>query len=143
MPPAHSPAQEVFNYVRAMQIGLQKLKELPICSRLICELHEILLSDVRGGESSKTPGDYRRSQNWIGPPGATLAEATYVPPPPDEMHRVLGAWEKYLNEEGDEPALVKVAYLHYQFEAIHPFLDGNGRIGRLLIMLFLCARGCL
>jgi cell filamentation protein, protein adenylyltransferase len=135
---------EVYNYVRAMEIGLLRLKKMPICSRLICELHATLLGNVRGGESSKTPGEYLRSQNWIGPPGAILAEATFVPPPPDEMQQALGAWEEYLNaEDSEEPILVKAALLHYQFEAIHPFLDGNGRIGRLLITLFLCSRGCL
>jgi Fic family protein len=141
--PNRSDVLEVFNYVRAMQIGLQRLESIPICSRLICELHEILLGNVRGGESSKTPGEYRKSQNWIGRPGATLQEATFIPPPPDEMQRALGAWEDYLNGESEEPVLVKAAILHYQFEAIHPFLDGNGRIGRLLITLFLCSRGCL
>ena len=141
--PKRPDVREVANYVRALETGLARLEVLPISSRLICELHGILLDGVRGGDGSKTPGEYRRSQNWIGRPGATLTEATYVPPPPDEMQRALGAWENYLNADTPEPVLVKLALLHYQFEAIHPFLDGNGRIGRLLITLYLCSRNCL
>ena len=141
--PSRPDVREVANYVRAMESGLKRLAELPISSRLICELHGLLLSGVRGGEVSKTPGEYRRSQNWIGPPGATLAEATFVPPPPDEMQRALGDWENYLHADTPEPVLVKCAFMHYQFEAIHPFLDGNGRIGRMLITLFLCSGGYL
>jgi Fic family protein len=141
--PKRPDIQEVANYVRALETGLQRLSELPICTRLICELHAVLLKDVRGGEPTKTPGEYRRSQNWIGKPGALLNEATFVPPPPDEMQRALGSWENYINAETPEPALIKAALLHYQFEAIHPFLDGNGRIGRALITLFLCSRKCL
>lgn len=134
---------EVSNYVRAMELGLKRMQELPISSRLIRELHAVLMEDVRGGQSPNTPGEFRRSQNWIGPPGATLAEATYVPPPVEVMHRALGQWEDYLHQASHEPPLVKAAILHYQFEAIHPFLDGNGRIGRLLITLFLCDQRCL
>ena len=141
--PKRPDVKEVANYVRAMVTGLNSLAELPISSRLICQLHAILLGGVRGGEGSKSPGEYRRSQNWIGKPGAILAEATFVPPPVEEMHRALGAWENYLHAATAEPVLVKTAYLHYQFEAIHPFLDGNGRIGRLLITLFLCSQKCL
>jgi Fic family protein len=141
--PQRPDVREVANYVQALETGLSRLDSLPISSRLICELHGILLGDVRGGEISKTPGEYRRSQNWIGHPGATLAEATFVPPPPEEMQQALGSWENYLNADTKEPMLVKMAFLHYQFEAIHPFLDGNGRIGRLLITLFLCSRKCL
>ena len=141
--PKRPDIREVANYVQALETGLQRLSELPICSRVICELHAILLKNVRGGDSTKTPGEYRRTQNWIGKPGALLSEATFVPPPPEEMHRALGAWENYLNADTPEPALVKTAFLHYQFEAIHPFLDGNGRIGRALITLFLCSRRCL
>ena len=141
--PTRPDVREVANYVRAMEYGLKKLTELPISSRMICELHGLLMAGVRGGDVSKTPGEYRRSQNWIGQPGATLAEATFVPPPPDEMQRVLGDWEKYLHAHTPEPVLVKCAFMHYQFEAIHPFLDGNGRIGRLLITLFLSSGGYL
>lgn len=141
--PKRPDVREVANYVRALESGLQRLNDLPISSRLICELHSLLLGGVRGGESSKTTGEYRKSQNWIGPPGATLSEATFVPPPPDEMQKALGEWENYIHADTKEPVLVKCAFLHYQFEAIHPFLDGNGRIGRLLITLFLCSLGCL
>ncbi len=135
--------REVANYVRAMETGLARLNELPISTRLIRELHRILLRDVRGGEGTKTPGEYRRSQNWIGPPGCTLKEATFVPPPPETVGEHLGALENYIHSQGSEPPLVKAALIHYQFEVIHPFLDGNGRIGRLIITLFLCERGCL
>ena len=135
--------REVANYVSALERGLERIKEIPISIRLIKELHATLLSDVRGGESTKTPGEFRRSQNWIGPPGCTLNEATFVPPPPADLLALLGQWESYLHADTPEPALVKAALMHYQFEAIHPFLDGNGRIGRLLITLFLCERGCL
>jgi Fic family protein len=140
---AKSPdVQEVANYVRALENGLKAINKLPISKRLICELHNTLLSNVRGGESTKTPGEFRRSQNWIGQPGSTVATATFVPPPPDAMLDALSNWEKYLHSDSVEPLLVKCALLHYQFEAIHPFLDGNGRIGRVLITLFLCERGC-
>lgn len=135
--------QEVANYVRALESGLQRVGELPISTRLIKELHAILLQKVRGGESNKTPGEFRRSQNWIGPKGCTLNEATFVPPPHYELDACLGAWENFIHGNSPEPTLVKAALLHYQFEVIHPFLDGNGRIGRLLITLFLCERGCL
>ncbi|MBI4559451.1 MAG: Fic family protein [Candidatus Hydrogenedentes bacterium] len=141
--PTRPDVREVANYVRALETGLDRMAQLPISSRLICELHGILLGRVRGGETSKTPGEYRRSQNWIGRPGARFEEATFVPPPPEELPSALGAWENYLHVESPEPVLVKCALQHYQFEAIHPFLDGNGRIGRLLITLFLCSRGCL
>jgi Fic family protein len=93
--------------------------------------------------SDQTPGEFRRSQNWIGPPGCTLMEATYVPPPVDEMHEALNSFENYLHAESDLPPLIRLSLIHYQFEAIHPFLDGNGRIGRLLITLLLCANGLL
>ncbi len=141
--PPRSDVREVSNYVRAMEYGLKRITELPISKRLLCELHRILLTDVRGGEGTKTPGEFRRSQNWIGRPGAMLKDATFVPPPPEEMLEALSDWEKYLHAESSEPPLVKFAILHYQLEAIHPFLDGNGRIGRLLITLFLCAQRCL
>ena len=135
--------REVANYVRALETGLAKVAHFPISTRLIKELHSILLKEVRGGESIKTPGEFRRSQNWIGPKGCTLNEATFVPPPHDEIPTLLGDMEKYIHGSSAEPVLVKAALIHYQFEVIHPFLDGNGRIGRLLITLFLCERGCL
>ena len=135
--------REVANYVRALDHGLYRLAELPISTRLIQELHEILLKDVRGGESVKTPGEYRRSQNWIGPTGCSLAEATFVPPPHHEIDQCLWDLENFIHGNHPEPPLVKAALIHYQFEAIHPFLDGNGRIGRLLITLYLCQQRCL
>lgn len=141
--PEKPSVREVSNHILALETGLQRLHELPIGTRLIKELHAILLQTVRGGDSSKTPGEYRRSQNWIGRPGSTLSTATYVPPPPHLLGDTLAAWENYLHADSFEPPLVKIALLHYQFEAIHPFLDGNGRIGRLLITLFLCAQGIL
>lgn len=133
--------KEVFNYVQAMTNGIGLLEKLPVSTRLICELHKILMTDVRGGHG--TPGELRRSQNWIGPPGCTLNEATYVPPPVEEMNQSLSDWEKYINSEAKEPILIQAALMHYQFEAIHPFIDGNGRIGRLLITLFLYQKGSL
>ncbi|MGH8017701.1 MAG: Fic family protein [Opitutaceae bacterium] len=141
--PERPSVREVANHIVALETGLQRLGELPISSRLIKELHAILLQTVRGGGSPKTPGEYRRSQNWIGRPGSTLATATYVPPPPHLLGETLSAWENYFHADSAEPPLVKIALLHYQFEAIHPFFDGNGRIGRLLITLFLCERGIL
>ncbi len=132
--------REVGNYVAAMEHGMRRLKQLPISLRLVGELHERLLTGVRGGHA--TPGQFRRSQNWIGPPGCTLSTATYVPPPPAELMACLGAWEKFLHES-TLPPLVQVALAHYQFEAIHPFLDGNGRVGRLFITLFLVDRAIL
>jgi len=133
--------KEVSNYVRALEYGLQRLNELPLCLRLIREVHAILMEDVRGEQA--TPGEFRQSQNWIGPAGCSLNEATYVPPPAPEMHDALNGLEDFLHTGADLPALVQLALIHYQFEAIHPFLDGNGRIGRLLITLFLCERGIL
>ncbi|MFV1995827.1 MAG: Fic family protein [Verrucomicrobiales bacterium] len=141
--PPRPSIREVSNHVRALETGLARLAELPISTRLIQEVHAILLASVRGGESTKTPSEFRRSQNWIGQPGSTVQTATFVPPPPHALDATLSAWENYLHADSTEPGLVKIALLHYQFEAIHPFLDGNGRIGRLLITLFLCARGIL
>jgi Fic family protein len=127
---------EVVNYVRAMNHGLARLEQLPVSTRLIREIHEELLQGVRG--SRLTPGELRRSQNWIGPGGSSLANATFVPPPPDEVPQALGDLETFLHERDDLPPLIKVGLAHAQFETIHPFLDGNGRIGRLLITLLLC-----
>jgi Fic family protein len=141
--PEKSSVREVANHILALETGLKRLGELPISSRLIKELHAILLQTVRGGDSMKTPGEFRRSQNWIGRPGSNPVTATFVPPPPHLLSEALGAWENYLHSETSEPPLIKIALLHYQFEAIHPFLDGNGRIGRLLITLFLCERKIL
>jgi Fic family protein len=133
--------EEIVNYVAAMNLGLRRLDELPVSLRLIREIHERLLSDVRGSE--RTPGDFRRSQNWIGPPGSTLATATYVPPPVEEMRTSLGQWERFLHDDQPMPPLIKVGVAHAQFETIHPFLDGNGRVGRLLITFLLVERGVL
>lgn len=137
-----SPAdlREVGNYVVALEYGIKRLKTLPLSLRLAKELHEKLMRGVRGNQA--TPGEFRRSQNWIGPPGCALANATYVPPPPTELMACLGDWEKFLHDRS-LPPLVQVALIHYQFEAIHPFLDGNGRVGRLLITLFLIERSIL
>lgn len=141
-PVPRSPAdlQEVGNYVTALEYGLERLHSLPLSLRLTRELHERLMRGVRG--DSATPGEFRRSQNWIGSPGSTLADATYVPPPPSELMDCLSAWERFLHDES-LPPMVHAALVHAQFEAIHPFLDGNGRVGRLLITLLLAERGVL
>ena len=125
--------REVHNYVRALDYGLERLETLPVSLRLIREIHAKLLEGVRGGQLA--PGQFRRTQNWIGPAGSTIETATYVPPPVDEMRDTLHALEKFIHTDVDIPALVRAGLIHYQFEAIHPFLDGNGRVGRLLIML--------
>ncbi len=132
---------EVANYVRALEFGLKRMQELPVSLRLIREMHAELMRGIRG--EHLTPGDFRRSQNWIGPPGSTLMDAVFVPPPLEEMKTALDAFEKYLHAESQLPPLVRLALIHYQFEAIHPFLDGNGRIGRLLMTLLLCKEGIL
>ncbi len=132
---------EVVNYVRAMNRGFARLEQLPVSVRLIREIHAELLQGVRG--SRLTPGELRRSQNWIGPGGSSLPNATFVPPPPDEVPNALGDLEKFLHECDDLPLLVTIGLAHAQFETIHPFLDGNGRVGRLLITFLLCERGAL
>ncbi|HUT35807.1 MAG TPA: Fic family protein [Planctomycetota bacterium] len=139
---AESPRDlaEVVNYVKAMNHGLERLTELPLSLRLIREIHGRLLEGVRGGD--RTPGEFRRSQNWIGPAGCTLKDAAYVPPPVHEMLQALDNLEKFLHDES-LPILVQCALAHAQFETIHPFLDGNGRVGRLLITFLLCWRGVL
>jgi Fic family protein len=133
--------REVSNYVQALEYGLARLATLPVSLRLIREIHQRLMAGVRG--ESKTPGEFRRSQNWIGPSGCTLNDATFVPPPVDEMQAALDSFEKYLHAPSEMPALIRLALVHYQFEAIHPFLDGNGRVGRLLVSLLLCAEKLL
>ena len=135
-PARATDVREVANYVKAMEAALSPDRELPLSLRLIREMHRILMTGVR--ESHLTPGEFRRSQNWIGPAGSRLSDAIIVPPPVHEMHAALDALEKYLHAESDLPVLVRLAMIHYQFETIHPFLDGNGRIGRLLISLLLC-----
>ncbi|MBI4597017.1 MAG: Fic family protein [Candidatus Omnitrophica bacterium] len=133
--------REVRNYVVALEYGIKRLDQLPLSLRLVRELHARLMKGVRGDRA--TPGEFRRSQNWIGSSGSTPATATYVPPPVDAMHEALTDWERFLHERGRLPDLIQCALMHEQFEAIHPFLDGNGRIGRLLITLFLIERGRL
>jgi len=132
--------REVANYVVALEHGINRLAKLPLSLRLVRELHAKLMKGVRGDVAM--PGQFRRTLNWIGPAGCTLADATYVPPPPDRLIGCLGTWEQFLHDRS-LPPLVQAAVAHYQFEAIHPFLDGNGRVGRLLITLFLVERGVL
>lgn len=132
---------EVVNYVRAMNYGLERLRTLPVSVRLIREIHEKLLQGVRGARL--TPGETRRSQNWIGPIGCTLNEASFVPPPPGEVLNALGDLETFIQGGSDLPLLIEIGLAHAQFETIHPFLDGNGRVGRLLITFLLCERGVL
>ena len=136
-----SDVKEIINYIRALEHGIKRLENLPISYRLICEIHEILMQGVRGEHA--TPGSMRTSQNWIGSPGCTLMEATYVPPPVSEMEQCFSDLEKYIHSNPQEPALIQCALVHYQFEAIHPFVDGNGRIGRLLIMFMLLEKELL
>ncbi|MFZ2098266.1 MAG: Fic family protein [Anaerolineales bacterium] len=131
-----SDAREVYNYVRALEYGLERVKTFPISLRLIREMHKKLMEGVRG--EVMAPGEFRRSQNWIGPAGCTLETAVYIPPPVEEMHVALDLFEKFIHAPSDLPALTRIGLIHYQFEAIHPFLDGNGRVGRLLISILLC-----
>ena len=134
--------EEVVNYVRAMNHGLARLKELPLSLRLLREIHAELMRGVRGGE--KSPGEFRTSQNWIGGAGSTLLTASFIPPPAHEVMASLGQLEVFLHEARDSvPLLVRCALAHAQFETIHPFLDGNGRVGRLLVTLMLCEDGAL
>lgn len=133
--------EEVVNYVRAMNHGLSRLSELPICLRLLKEIHAELLRGVRGGQ--RDPGEFRTTQNWIGAEGCGLEGVTFVPPPPKVMQDALADLERFLNEREALPVLIQCGLAHAQFETIHPFLDGNGRIGRLLITLLLCERGVL
>jgi Fic family protein len=132
---------ELVNYVAAMNHGLERLRQLPLSVRLIREIHERLLHGVRG--RNLQPGELRRSQNWIGPPGSTLMTATFVPPPHHIAETALGQLERFLHGDDHLPPLIKIGLAHAQFETIHPFLDGNGRIGRLLITFFLCQQGIL
>jgi Fic family protein len=141
--PPDSPApvedvREVRNYIDALEHGLARLSELPLSLRLVREIHECLMRGVRSDHAK--PGEFRRSQNWIGPPGSSPASAPYVPPPVNEMHECLNNWEKFLHDRETLPDLIHAAIAHAQFEAIHPFLDGNGRVGRLLISLELIER---
>ena len=132
--------QEVNNYIDALDYGIERLKTFPMSLRLIREVHEKLMQGVRG--QHLTPGEFCTTQNWIGHPGSTLSTAKYIPPPPDHLVDCLGAFEKFLHDE-TFPPLIHIALCHYQFESIHPFLDGNGRIGRLLIILLLLQKNLL
>jgi Fic family protein len=132
---------EVINYIRAMNLGLQRLEDLPVSVRLIRDIHAELMRGVRGGQ--KMPGDLRRSQNWIGPAGSTISDAVFVPPPPHEVPAAMSDLEKFLHDDTPMPVLIRIGVAHVQFETIHPFLDGNGRVGRLLISFLLCERGIL
>ncbi len=136
----HSDLEEVQNYIKALDYGLKRLEEFPLSLRLIKEIHKELMHNVRG--SHATPGEFRRSQNWIGSPGSTLNTAKFVPPPPDDLLTCLGELESFLYDR-QLPPLIHIALCHYQFEAIHPFLDGNGRVGRLMIILLLVERKIL
>ena len=134
-------AAEVINYVSAMNYGLERLSTLPVSTRLICEIHGELLRGVRG--SHLTPGELRTSQNWIGPEGCTLLEANFVPPPPSELAEAMSSLERFIHYDTELPLLIKIGLVHAQFETIHPFRDGNGRVGRLLITFLLCQQQVL
>ena len=141
---ANRDVADVINYIKATEFAIARLKELPLCNRLIKETHAVLMAGIRGQE--KSPGEFRYSQNWIGGQGSTLNNARYIPPTPDDMHDAMAALENYMHHEelhGDLDALIQAALIHYQFETIHPFLDGNGRIGRLLVTLFLMEKKVL
>ena len=133
--------REVRNYILAMEYGMARLSEIPASTRLISEIHKVLLEDEKGGQ--ETHGELRRIQNWMGPPGCSIHKALYVPPSVEDMKDALNAWERYLNSHSHQLPLIPCALMHYQFEAIRPFLKGNGRIGRLLITFFLYERGYL
>ena len=139
--PPNADVEEVVHYVEAMRWGLRRLEQLPISTRLICEMHRHLMAGVRGRE--RAPGELRASQNWIGAAGSTIETADFVPPPPGELADLLADWERFAHEEPEMPLLVQNALLHSQFETIHPFLDGNGRLGRLLLVFFLVTRSRL
>lgn len=132
---------DVVNYIKATEYAIRRLHELPLCNRLLKETHAILMEGVRGQE--KNPGEFRCSQNWIGGKGSTLRNAKYIPPSPDDMTEAMSDLEKYINADDRLDGLIRAALIHYQFETIHPFLDGNGRIGRLLITLFLMEKKIL
>ncbi len=132
---ANQNVADVVNYIKATEFALERMNTLPLCNRLIKETHEVLMSGVRGQE--KSPGEFRTSQNWIGSAGSSLKNARYIPPNPEDMVNAMSDLEKYINSDDSLDLLIQTALLHYQFETIHPFLDGNGRVGRLLITLFL------
>lgn len=132
---ANSDVSDVVNYIKATEFAINRLKSLPLCNRLLKETHAVLMEGVRGQE--KVPGEFRSSQNWIGSQGSSLENATYIPPNAIDMEQAMSDLEKYINAEDNMDILIKISLIHYQFETIHPFLDGNGRVGRLLITLFL------
>lgn len=132
---------DVVNYIKATEYAIERLKTLPLCNRLLRETHEVLMENVRGQE--KNPGEFRTSQNWIGGQGSTIKNARYIPPCPEDMAVAISDLEKYINNNETYDVLIRAALIHYQFETIHPFLDGNGRIGRLLITLYLIEKGIL
>lgn len=140
-PEGEADRREVPNYVSALEFGLRCLRERPLSLNLVRDMHRILLTGVRGGRG--TPGEFRREQNWIGPPSSTVRTADYVPPPPEMLMELLSDWERFLHVRNEMPDLIQCAVAHEQFEAIHPFSDGNGRLGRLLVTLFLIERGRL
>ncbi len=140
-PDRPADVREVSNYVAALNYGLERLADLPISVRLIREIHERVLRGVRGAHLQ--PGELRKSQNWIGPAGATLNEATFIPPPPHEVPQALSDLEHFMHAKDSMPPLIRIGLTHAQFETIHPFLDGNGRVGRLLITFLLCEQGTL
>lgn len=135
------PVGDVVNYIKATDFAINRLKELPLCNRLIKEAHKVLLAGVRG--QNKCLGEFRHSQNWIGGAGSTLQNARYIPPSVEDMQQAMSDLEKYINAEDNLDVLIRAGLIHYQFETIHPFLDGNGRIGRLLITLFLMEQNVL
>jgi Fic family protein len=138
---ANRNVADVINYIKATEFAIQRQKELPLCNRLIKEAHAVLMDGVRGQE--KNPSEFRRSQNWIGGQGSTLKNARYIPPNVEDMRDAMSDLEKYMNADDELDVLVRAALIHYQFETIHPFLDGNGRVGRLLITLFLMEQKAL
>ncbi|MBQ7935468.1 MAG: Fic family protein [Clostridia bacterium] len=138
---ANQNVADVVNYIKATEFALERMNTLPLCNRLIKETHEVLMSGVRGRE--KNPGEFRTSQNWIGAAGSSLKNARYIPPNPEDMINAMSDLEKYINSDDSLDLLIQAALLHYQFETIHPFLDGNGRVGRLLITLFLMEKKVL
>lgn len=135
---ANQNVADVINYIKATEFALERLNSLPLCNRLIKETHKVLMKDVRGQE--KNPGEFRYSQNWIGAAGSTLKNARYIPPNPRDMEQAMSDLEKYINSDDEMDLLIQAALIHYQFETIHPFLDGNGRVGRLLITMFLMGK---
>jgi Fic family protein len=140
-PDSPKDVEEVSNYIAAMNHGLARLKDLPVSTRLIREIHERLLQGVRGDRM--LPGEVRQSQNWVGPAGTSISNASFIPPPPHEVARLLSELETFIHRENSIPALLRIGLTHAQFETIHPFLDGNGRVGRLMITFLLCEQGIL